>query len=434
MAADKVAIIGGGWAGIACAMELAEHKVAVSLYESARQLGGRARRVDWNGIAIDNGQHLMIGAYRETVRLMQRLGTENLLERRPLELLMPGFRLRLPKLPKPMHLGIGLLTAQGLSLSDKLAAIRFMRHLQACHFRIIADLSVSTFLAEQQQPTNLNDKLWVPLCLAALNTPPEQSSAQVFCNVLRDSLSGARSDSDLLLNRADLGRLLPDTAADWLRQQGCDIHLASKVDQVHHDALGFHLSGHAQIAHQVVLAPHPARLPALLAGLLPDAPQLAGIAQQISEFTWQPVLTLWLRFAAPLAFPSPLLSLGIGQVPWAFERNDIAPGVVALVTSADGPHLQLPAEQLRDDYLALLTRQFGPLPTLLDWKTIIEKRATYTCAPNMSRPGNRTPLPGLYLAGDYTASSDPTQTYPATLEGAVRSGVECARMILADRT
>lgn len=430
MTADRVAIVGGGWAGIACAVELADHGVPVTLFEAARQLGGRARRVNWDGFAIDNGQHLMIGAYSETLRLLTRLGTQTQLERRPLQLTLPGFRLRLPKLPKPLHLGIGLLTAQGLSLHDKLAAVRFMRHLQACNFRLTIDQPVSELLAEHRQPANLTDKLWSPLCIAALNTPHTKASAQVFCNVLRDSLSGARAASDLLLNRTDLGCLLPDTATDWLSRHDCEVHLASKVEGVRRNANGFYLDGPAHAARQVVLAPHPARLPSLLANL----PQLADIAQQISKFTWQPILTLWLKFSAPLAFPFPLLGLGNSQDPWAFERNDIAPGMVALVTSAEGPHLQWPAEQLRDIYLALLARRFGPLPVLLNWKTIIEKRATYTCAPGMFRPGNRTPMPGLYLAGDYTATPDPAQTYPATLEGTVRSGVECARLILAERT
>ena len=124
-------------------------------------------------------------------------------------------------------------------------------------------------------------------------------------------------------------------------------------------------------------------------------------------------------------FPFPLLALSDGHAPWAFERNDLAPGLVAIVMSADGPHLTWPVERLRDDYLALLARALGPLPALRDWKIITEKRATWTCTPNLPRPDNATPLPGLYLAGDYTRGD-----YPATLEGAVVSGIKCARLIL----
>ncbi len=426
---DKVAIVGGGWAGIACAVELAGQGVPVGLFESARQLGGRARRVDWDGLAIDNGQHLMIGAYRETLRLLKRLGTFDRLERKKLELVLPGFRLRLPRLPSPLHLGIGLLAANGLHLRDKFAAASFMRYLQALNFKLPFDSSVEELLAQQKQPDNLVEKLWAPLCIASLNTPIAKASAQVFCNVLRESFAGPRENSDLLLNRADLGYLLPDAATTFLGHHKSEIHLGCTVEAVSRVQEGFHLTGPAITCEQIVLAPHPARLSALLAGL----PEMTDFIRRISDYTWQPILTLWLRFSATPHFPYPMLALGDSSSPWAFERSDIAPGIVSLVMSADGPHLEQPAEQLRDQYLALLARQIGPLPELINWKTIIEKRATYTCIPNQFRPGNRTPIDGLYLAGDYTAGVDPTATYPATLEGAVRSGVECARLILADR-
>lgn len=425
---DRIAIVGGGWAGLACAVELAAHARPVALYEAARQLGGRARRVDWDGLAIDNGQHLMIGAYRETLALMARLGTLEKLERRPLELLLPGFRLRLPRLRKPLHLGIGLFTAHGLSLREKFAAARGMRDLQALNFKLPADLPAGELLKQLCQPAHLVEKLWAPLCIAALNTPLEQASGQVFCTVLRDSLAGTRADSDVLLNRADLSGLLADAALAYLNRRHCEVHVASKVEGIIRVDRGFHLAGPDVAATRIVVATHPARLSTLLTGL----PELAGIVSQAAAFTWQPILTLWLRFTQPPVFPFPMLGLGDSQAPWAFERNDIAPGVVALVMSAEGPHLHWPPEKLLTNYLGLLAGQLGPLPKLLSWKTIVEKRATFACIPNLPRPGNRTRLDGLYLAGDYTAGADAADNYPATLEGAVRSGVECARLILAD--
>lgn len=420
-----VAIVGGGWAGLACAVTLADAGVSVHLHEAARQLGGRARRVDWNGIPLDNGQHLMVGAYRETLRLFTKLGTAQWLERRPLELSVPGFRLRLPRLPAPLNLAVGLVTAQGLSLKDKLAAARFMNALKDCAFRLPRDEAAQTLLARHHQPANLVDKLWGPLCIAALNTPLAQASAQVFCNVLRDSLAGERADSDLVLNRADLGRLLPDAATAFVELRGGAVHLRSKVASVTRQAVGFHLAGPEVSARKVVLATHPARLPALLA----DVPEAAERARQAAGFQWQPILTLWLRFETPLAFPFPMLGLGDGQAPWAFERNDLAPGLVSLVVSADGPHLTLDPSVLRDRYLDLLSARLGPLPALLDWKVLVEKRATFACVPHMNRPDNVTPVPGLYLAGDFTAGD-----YPATLEGAVISGLNCARRILERTT
>jgi squalene-associated FAD-dependent desaturase len=413
----EIAIIGGGWAGIACAVELAAAGYPVALHEAAKQLGGRGRGVDWNGLRIDNGQHLMIGAYEETLALLHRLGSLHLLERRPLQLQVPGFSLRLPQLPAPLHLALGLLVARGLSWRDKLAAVRFMEGLKARRFRLAEDLPVASLLHAYRQPASLIRRLWAPICVAALNTPVETASARVFCHVLRDSLAGRRSASDLLFNRADFGALI---SADKVAGQGVAVHLGSKVTGLTRAGSAYRLAGPEILAEQVVVAVHPGRLPGLLAGL----PELAETGARVAAYAWEPILTLWLRFATAPAMPFPMFGLGDGQAPWAFERNDIAPGLVAIVMSADGPHLTQAAESLRDAYLDLLSRVIGPLPDLLDWKIITEKRATWRCVPDMFRPDNATALPGLFLAGDYTAGD-----YPATLEGAVRSGVNSARLI-----
>lgn len=415
-----VAIVGGGWAGLAAAVELTDAGFPVTLYEAARQLGGRARSVDWDGLRIDNGQHLLAGAYDQTLALMRRLGTLPLLERRRLDLRGPGFRLVLPRLPAPWHLAAGLLIGQGLSLADKLAAVRFMRSLQGQRFRLPADRPVAELLAAHRQPAGLIERLWQPICLAALNTPVALASGQVFCNVLRDSLAGTRSASDMLFCRADIGRLVPEAARERILAGGGCVRLSSRVEGVAFDDGSYRLSGTDLPADRVIIATHPARVPDLVAGL----PEMGAITERLRRFTWQPILTTWLRFADPVRLPYPMLALGPGSAPWAFERGDIAPGLVAIVASADGPHLRQPPEQLRDAWLAALTGMIGPLPRLLAWKTIVEKRATFSCVANLDRPDSRTPLRGLYLAGDYTAGD-----YPATLEGAVRSGVECARLI-----
>ncbi len=420
-----VAIVGGGWAGLACGVELAAAGLPVHLFEAAKQLGGRARRVDWDGIPIDNGQHLMVGAYRETLSLMGRLGTRAFLERRPLELRVPGFLLRLPRLPAPLNLAVGLVLSRGLAWRDKLAAARLMHYLKDRAFRLPRDEGAGDFLRRQQQPENLVDKLWGPICVAALNTPVEHASAQVFCNVLRDSLAGERADSDLVMNRADLGLLLPDAAAAFIAGKGGRVETGRKVESLSRGGAGFRLEGTDINADHVVVATHPARLPDLLFTL----PGAEAILDQTDSLAWQPILTLWLRFDKPVPFPFPMLGLGGGQAPWAFERHDLDPGLVAIVVSAEGPHLALTEEALLEEYLALLAGQVGPLPRLLGWKRIVEKRATFACIPRLRRPANATPIPGLFLAGDYTAGD-----YPATLEGAVRSGVECARLILDSRT
>ncbi|HNQ03656.1 MAG TPA: hydroxysqualene dehydroxylase HpnE [Thiobacillaceae bacterium] len=415
-----VAVVGGGWAGLACAIHLADARIPVTLFESARQLGGRARTVTWDGLSVDNGQHLMLGAYRETLALLRRLGTQDLVERRPMALHQPGFRLRLPGLPPPLHLAVGLLQAQGLGWRDKLAAIRLMRRLKRQGFRLPGDTSAAAFLRDQ--PTTLVDRLWGPICLAALNTPLAQASAQVLCNVLRDSLMGRGGDSDLILNRTDLGRLVPTPAGEHLVRVGATIRLATRVQGIHACDGGYFLRGPEESFACVVLATHPAQVRDLTGTL----PGLAPIHAQLDRFTWQPILTLWLRFAHTPTFPFPMLALGPGQAAWAFERSDLGDGVVSLVASATGHHMEPTAAHPLDTALMQLRRALGPLPALLAWKRIAEKRATYACVPGLSRPDNITPLPHLYLAGDYTAGP-----YPATFEAAVRSGVQCAHLILS---
>jgi len=416
----SVAVIGGGWAGLSAAVELTDAGFPVTLYEAAKQLGGRARSVVWDDLRIDNGQHLLAGAYDQTLALMRRLGTLPLLERRRLDLRGPGFRLALPRLPAPLHLAVGLLASKGLSPADKLAAVRFMRSLERQGFRLPDDLPVAELLSAYRQPAGLIERLWQPICVAALNTPMTAASGQVFCNVLRDSLAGTRGASDMLFNRADIGRLLPDAAHSHLRASGAAVHLASRIQGLALVDGRFRLAGPDAAADRVVIATHPARVPDLLAGL----PELSAIAERLRRFAWQPILTTWLRFAEPVRLPYPMVALGPGTAPWAFERDDVTPGLVAIVASAEGPHLHLAPERLRDALLAALAEVIGPLPRLLAWKTIVERRATFSCVADLDRPDSRTPLSGLYLAGDYTAGD-----YPATLEGAVRSGVKCARLI-----
>ena len=225
----KVAVIGGGWAGIAAAVELTAAGVSTTLYEAGRQPGGRARAVETDGRRLDNGQHILLGAYRETLALMRQVGAdpELLLERRPLQVVdQTGFRLALPKWPAPLNVAWGLLTATGVGWREKLATARWMQGIKARHFRLQHDLSVAEWLDAAGQNGALRRHLWEPLCLAALNIPAERASAQVFANVLRDSLGSAlREDTDLLLPRVDLGGLLPEPASNLARRTRRDAAL-----------------------------------------------------------------------------------------------------------------------------------------------------------------------------------------------------------------
>ena len=214
------AIIGGGYAGMAAAAELTSRGIPVTVFESAKQLGGRARGVQFNDARLDNGQHLLLGCYRETLRLIELVGgdVEQDFLRLPLQLDLHGqFSLKAPHLPAPLHLLVALLKAQGLTWGERMKAARFMLDLRGMAFRLPHDMTVTDLLAQHRQDADLTLKLWEPLCIAALNTPVHKASAQVLLNVLRDALNRKRADSDMLLPRLDFTTLFPQRAASVCR-------------------------------------------------------------------------------------------------------------------------------------------------------------------------------------------------------------------------
>ena len=426
----RVAIVGAGWAGLTAAVELVTAGARPILFEAGRQLGGRARTSEIDGRSVDNGQHILIGAYRETLRLLRAVGAspEALLHRTPLTLNYPaaGLRLALPRLPAPLHLAAGLLCARGCTLKEKLAASRLALALQKSRYRVAPDRTVAELLDAHGQHGPLRKGLWEALCLAALNTDPQHASAQIFATVLRDSLGGRRADTDLLLPAADLGRLFPEPAADFVRRHGGEIHTGCRVDNLATllDSNEF---------DRVILAVAPQHTARLLA----TQPLTAPLAGLLGQYAYEPIGTLYADYPPDLCLPTPLLGLpgalghpsgqGIGQ--WVFDRGALlgTPGRLAFVLSAHGAWDDLDdpalAALLHDELEATLGHRL-PRPHWV--RSIRERRATFACHPNLPRPTPHTPDPRLWLAGDYVCAD-----YPATLEGAVRSGVAAARALLA---
>lgn len=423
----NVAVIGGGYAGIAVAVELAHAGIQVTLFESAKQLGGRARRVDYQGEALDNGQHLLLGAYSELLRLLNLVGAdEHALLRFPLRLEYPRhFSLTAPRLPAPLHLLYALATARGLSIAQRLSATRFMLALRLADFQLPVDISVAALLERHHQTDAIRRFLWEPLCLAALNTRLENASAQVFLNVLRDSFTRRRADSDMLVPCVDATRLFPEPAARYLAQCGGVVLPSTPVRDIAKADGGFSLTTDMGSRHfsQVVCAVPPQRL----AGLTKQLPELAASVGMVKQFTYQPIYSLYLRYPAGVSLPSPLLGLNGGFAQWVFDLGQLGrdKGLLATVISAAGAHEKLERDQLAQRVHEELCEAFGNLPAPLWVECIAEKRATFACTPGLERPPQATPLKHFLLAGDYTAGD-----YPATLEGAVRSGVKAAHLIL----
>jgi len=400
-----VAIVGAGYAGMACAVTLAAQGVPVTVYEAGPVAGGRARRIVSQGEALDNGQHILIGAYGELFGLMRRVGVpSDALLRMPLELrYASGFALRELWLPSPLGLLGGLLAARGVPLGERLGAVRFVLALRRTGFRASVCDTVQQLLRLHRQDGRIGHFLWRPLCLSALNTPPERAAAGAFLAVLRDTLGGAPGASDLLLPRIDLSRLFPEPAAAWLAGHGGELRLNARVRDL--DALR---REHAAVV--VAVGPHQ------LAALMPDfAP----------GFAYHPIFTCYLQYPERVRLPLPMLGLDAGLVQWVFDRGALLGerGRLACVISAQGGHEQMSQDELAATCARELAAALPGLPAPLWSRVIAEKRATVACTPGLARPGPETPWPDVLLAGDYT---DPE--YPPTLEAAARSGVRAARL------
>jgi len=438
MAADaaapsrRVAVVGGGWAGLAAAVQACQAGHAVTLYESAGDLGGRARTVHSEGVALDNGQHILIGAYKQTLALIKTVGADpdKLLHRQPLELRYPDGRgLRLSKGPAGLAFGLAVMRCKGWSASDRWALLREAARWTRMGFSCDPKLTVAELC--QTLPAPVRKLLIDPMCVAALNTPAEEASATVFLRVLLDALFSGRGSADLLLPRAPLGSLLPEPAAEWLLQTGAELKLGTRVQALHKQDQGWRI-GEQHFA-AVILACPPGEAARLA------EPFDAHWAQRAVALRYEPIVTVWLH-SPKGKLPTPMAALfeGPGRpAQFAFDHGALGgtPGHFAFVISGAAASvakgLKITANEVQQQAISSFPEgTWYTRPQVL--KVMAEKRATFRCTPGLDRPpmwiAGHSKLaadgPPLLAAGDYVAGP-----YPATLEGAVRAGQAAAHAL-----
>ncbi|RZJ13548.1 MAG: FAD-dependent oxidoreductase [Rubrivivax sp.] len=405
----KAAIVGGGWAGIAAAVALADAGHDVTVFEMAPHLGGRARSVAGEP-DYDNGQHILIGAYLDSLALMRRLGIDpaQVLQRLPLALPYPGEPgLRLPPGPPLVAFTRGVLAHGGWPLTARLGLLVAAGGWLVRGFRCDPHLNVAALCAGL--PEAVKRDLVEPLCVAALNTPAPKASAQVFLRVLKDALFSGAGSADLLLPRRPLSELLAGPAKAWL---GDRLRPGHRVQGIEPD---WRVDGEAFDA--VVLACSSVEAARLTADI---APAWSAIALGLR---FEPIITVYL-YSPGSALTAPMLVLRDGpEAPaqFVFDHGLLgaAPGRFAFVVS--GAARWVERGGCAEAVLAQATRELRwATPPVID-KMLIEKRATFACTPGLARPQARI-APGLWAAGDYIAGP-----YPATLEGAVRAGNAAAQ-------
>lgn len=430
----RVAVVGAGWAGLSAAVRLTQAGFGVDLLESAAQAGGRAReaRLDFGrgAVVLDAGQHLLVGAYRECLELATLVAGESTpLERFPLALCdTSGLRIETASLPAPLHLLSALLFARGMNAAQRLAAAGLVSSLRAQGWRVPAGETVDALLRRHRQPATLVDRLWSPLCIAALNTASDVACAAAYACVLRDSLGASRDASDFVLPRTTLADALAHPAWRWLRARGARLFPSTTLRALMRDGEGWllHTSTGPLRCAQAVLAT-PAWVSARL--LAP----LDARAQALGRFDYDAIATVYLAWPDSTTLPMPRWIMlresprrrHYGQ--WLFDRGSVgAYRIAAAVVSARGRLSGDAPEAIARGIAEQVASQLE-LPVPEAHRTVTEKRATFRCTPDRPRiafDAFTDALPGLWLAGDYV---DPE--YPATLEAAVRSGRNVARAI-----
>lgn len=426
----SVAIVGAGWAGLACALKLSQAGYNPAVFESAPEPGGRARRALIEGQDRDNGQHLMLAGCESLKTLFQTAGIQ--LPVAPFQYQSGARQLAVPAKAGRLGLAIALLRARGFSWQERYQLLRAFHTLQRSSWHVAHTQTVADWLQLTKQPDSLINDFWAPLALAILNTPIHEAAMWRLTPVLRDTLGRGGSFLCLLQPESNLSTSIVDPVVSAIKHAGGRVHCGIRITGVEQTISGFQLhqsNGCTEAFDQVVLALPPWSLSHLR---LPPALNANAWAQ---TFGSQPIATVYLGFDASFRLPTALLQIdgptsGDARV-WAMDRAHCGEaGVIALSLSAEGPWHSLSGDALTQACLCTLQRAVESLPPCLWQKAVTVQRATYAATPQaLLAQADLIPLPGFHLAGDWTHPE-----YPATLEAAVSSGFAAAQRILQTET
>jgi squalene synthase HpnD len=436
-APKKVVVLGAGYAGLAAAMELVLRGHDVTLIEGRALLGGRAHSFTdtKTGLVLDNGQHILMGCYHQSLALLHTLGVKSRLYAPP-RIDVPfasekGLSRMTATLPAPLHLLSALLNYGELNAADKMAAASLALRLRfggGPH----ADETVAGWMTRWGQTPNLVRALWEPLCIAALNEPVATASATLFATVIRRSFLGGAKDSSILLSRVGLSELFAPEVKRLLEMCKCTLRTNAMVTGL--DFAGgrlreIQLNDGSALQPQAVVSALPWHV---LRGLLPKESKLAQACAQIAD---APIVSLHLWLDRPV-LDEPFIGLLDSPVHWVFSRDHIhgpdpagrVGHVITAVVSGARDHVEKTGPELEELTLRELAR-FLPRAAgvrVLHRMVYKARSATFAATPQTEplRPGAATEWSNFWLAGDWTDTG-----YPATIEGAIVSGNRVARAV-----
>jgi len=441
-----VIVVGAGLAGLSAAVRLAAAGARLLVLEARPAAGGRAfsYRDPATGEAVDNGQHLLAGCYRETFGFLRAIGAESLvhvqesLEVTSIDAARFRTTLSCPPLPPPLHLAGGLFEWEAIGWADRFSALAMARPLSIARRQAqnrttlqaaSADETVAQWLARHRQTERLCEMFWNPLALATLNQPADAAAAPVFARVVGQMLGSERRDSALAWPTVPLTELYVTPARAFLEAHGGELRTGAPA-HVHIEAgriADVEVRGEKLETDCVIVAVPWHALTSTLAG---DVTPLGDVPDRSARVKASPIVTVNLWLDRPV-LDVPMLGLPGRTMQWVFNKRALTGGQathLSLVSSGATEIDAMPGPAVVERALDELR---DALPAARDaavtYSSVVrERRATFSLAPGEpARPPTATPIPGLFLAGDWIDTG-----LPATIEGAVTSGHRAADAIL----
>lgn len=429
-----VIIIGGGWAGLAAAVDLSRQGMPVHLIEAAKQLGGRTRRVLFADKAVDYGQHILFGSFRHTLELLETMSVHpsKVLKRYSFEFVhqysaTESLRFKLPSLPFPAQMLFGLGLLRGLSWKEKLSILGVFADIRNQKISTEADVSLHQTLTERHQSIKALELFWHPLCQMLLNTPIRDTSTMVFLDFVRNLFLQTRGDASLLIPPGELSRVIADPAADFIDLHGGKIQLGYQTSGLNVEAgviKGVYLGNELVRGSHVVLTVPASSLP----GLFAPVPALQEIVQQVKNLKYRTITQLYLKYPSKTFLPATYVFLPGPLAGFIVDkRYQGHPGVMAVSIDGNIETLGLTESELIQTVTRELARLFPHWEPPRQHLMVPVDDAAVLCETqiNASRPPIHTTIEGLWLAGEYVAGES-----WLSLDNAIASGRKCAQKIL----
>ncbi|HYN16250.1 MAG TPA: hydroxysqualene dehydroxylase HpnE [Terriglobales bacterium] len=433
MSALHVAIAGGGLAGLAAGCALADAGFRVTLVEKRPFVGGRASSYEHPGTGevVDNCQHVLLGCCTNLIDLYRRIGVEDKIRWYDrLNFIEPGGRrseISPSWLPPPFHTAPSFLKASSLGLGDKLAIARTMMSIAQ---RLPPDTGETfmQWLKRHGQTERAIERFWKVVLVSALNEDLERMSVYYAAQVFREAFLKSREGGRMGVPRVPLTELY-GAAAEYIRGSGGEVRLRAQVESFRAEPAGVRLcvNGAEMACDFTVLAvPFDA-----LARLLPESAAAGPLAEMIAHFETSPITGIHLWFDREITDLDHAVLLD-RTIQWMFHKSRLlgreGPSYVELVVSSSKALVEKPRGEIIEMALGELGEFFPATreAKLVKATVIKEVHATYSALPGSDayRPPAVTGWPRVFLAGDWTRTG-----WPATMEGAVRSGYLAAEAV-----